>query len=150
MKRLLLVTPLLCVLAACGGGTGATHAALSHTTRLDDTPLRLDVEALHRVGQVAAVDLRLANRARAGTDQFSIDDTFSADGYSADVGGILLLDSRTGQPLTPLGADEADLGMTEIAPGGTQMIRAAFRAPRGDTADVFVPHFGLFRDVPVR
>ncbi len=148
MKRLLLFTPLVLVLAACGGA-GSTHPVLSHTTRLDDTPLRLDIEGLHRVGQVAAVDLRLANRADAGTDTFSIDDTFSADGYSADVGGILLLDSRTGQPLTALGAGEADL-TTELAPGGTQMIRAAFRAPRGDRADVFVPHFGLFRDVPVR
>ena len=153
MKRLLVFTPLLLVLAACGGTKSPSTQAgpiLSHATTLDEVPLKLDVIGLRRTAGIASVDLRLANRAPHGGDAFSIGDTFSADGLGYNVGGVLLLDPATGQPMTPLGADEADLGMAEVAPGGTQTIRAVFRAPRGDKADILVPHFGLFRDVPVR
>ena len=38
----------------------------------------------------------------------------------------------------------------EIASGGSQAFSVAFRDLRAKTADVLVPHFGLFRDVPVR
>jgi hypothetical protein len=58
-----------------------------------------------------------------------------------------MLDQRTGRELAPLHADELDM---QIAPGGTQAIQAVFPAPRGDKVDILVPHFGLFRNVPVR
>jgi hypothetical protein len=147
MKRLLAVLPLALVVTACGTGTQTTKPTLSHTTRINDVSLRLDVAAVHRVAGAAAVDLRLANRGTAGGDTYSIDDTFSDDG-SYDTSGVALLDQRTGRQSAPLAAGDVDVGV-EIAPGGTQTIRTVFPAPRGDKVDVLVPHFGLFRNVPV-
>jgi hypothetical protein len=147
MKRLLAVLPLALVVTACGTGTQTTKPILSHTTRINDVPLRLDVAGVHRVAGAAAVDLRLANRGTAGGDTYSIDDTFSDDG-SYDTSGVALLDQRTGRQSAPLAAGDVDVGV-EIAPGGTQTIRTVFPAPRGDKVDVLVPHFGLFRNVPV-
>jgi len=66
-----------------------------------------------------------------------------------DVGGVLMLDPNTGLQTTPLAADSVNLGMMDIEPGGTQLIRAVFPAPEGKTADILVPHFGVFRNVPV-
>lgn len=96
----------------------------------------------------AAVDLRLANRGAGGGDSYSIDDTFSDDG-SYDTGGFVMLDQKTGRERAPLAAGDLNTAV-EIAPGGTQTIRAIFPALRGDTVDVLVSHFGLFRTVPVR
>jgi hypothetical protein len=150
MKRLLLLIPVLVVLVGCGGGKGSPKPLLSHSASIGDTPLRLDVAGLHRVGDIVALDLRLENRAPRGDDPYEIDDTFAVEGsYDYDVGGVLMLDPKTGRQTSPIGADQVDLGMVEVAPGGTQLVRAVFRAPRGRTADVLVPHFGLFRDVPV-
>jgi hypothetical protein len=147
MKRLLAVLPLALVVTACGTGRQTTKPILSHTTRINDVPLRLDVAAVHRVAGAAAVDLRLANRGTAGGGTYSIDDTFSDDG-SYDTSGVALLDQRTGRQSAPLAAGDVDVGV-EIAPGGTQTIRTVFPAPRGDKVGVLVPHFGLFRNVPV-
>jgi hypothetical protein len=149
MKRLIAVLPLALVVTACGTSGPASKPILSHTARLGDVPLRLDVAGLHRVAGVAALDLRLANSSSAGGDAYSIDDTFSSEG-SYNTGGLLMLDQRTGREIAPLQADATDLGAMQIAPGGTQQIRTVFPAPRGDHVDVLVPHFGLFRDVPVR
>ena len=110
-------------------------------------PLRLDV-ALHRSGDVAALDLRLINRGPRGGDSFSIDDTFSREG-SSDLAGVLMVDTNTGHELDPLDRD-LDVPYTELAAGGTQSLRLVFPAPTGSTVDLLVPHFGLFRDVPVR
>jgi hypothetical protein len=151
MKRLLLLIPALVVLVGCGTGKDSPRPLLSHGASIDDTPLRLDVAGLHRVGEIVALDLRLANRAPRGGDPYEIDGTFAAEGgYDDDVGGVLMLDPKTGRQTSPLGADQVNLGMVEVAPGGTQLVRAVFPAPRGKTVDVLVPHFGLFRDVPVK
>jgi hypothetical protein len=152
MKRLLFVIPLVLVVAGCAAtaktSSPSTKPLLSRGARLDDIPLRLDVAGFHRVGGIAALDLRLINRAPRGGDAFSIDDTFSREGYS-DLGGVLLVDSGTGREIDPLD-DDVDVGSTEIAGGGSQSLRVAFPAPTGSTADVLVPHFGLFRGVPVK
>jgi len=147
MKRLLLLIPVLVVLVGCGGGKGSPRPTLSRSVHLDDVPLRLDVTALHRTGDVAALDLRLVNRAPRGGEAFDIDDTVSREG-NYDLGGVLLVDSGTGHELDPL-EDDADLAFTQVAGGGTQSLRVAFPAPSGGAVDVLVPHFGLFRDVPV-
>jgi hypothetical protein len=151
MKRILLLIPVLAVLAGCGTAKDSSTPAkpvLSRSTRLDDVPLRLDITGLHKAGDVAALDLRLVNRAPRGGDSFDIDDTFSREG-SDDLGGVLLLDVRTGHEMEPLD-DDVDLAFTQVAGGGTQSLRVAFPAPRGSTADVLVPHFGLFRGINVR
>jgi hypothetical protein len=62
----------------------------------------------------------------------------------------MLVDRQTGRALEPLHDDGLDLAFTDISGGGSQTLSVAFPAPRGKTADVLVPHFGLFRDVPVR
>jgi len=151
MKRLLLLIPLALVVTGCAATAKPSQPSatplLSRSAQLDDVPLRLDVAQLRRVGQTALLDLRLSNRAPRGGDAFSIDDTFSREGYS-DLGGVLLVDSRTGHELAPLD-DDVDLAFTEVSGGGTQSLRVRFPAPRGSTADVLVPHFGMFRDVPV-
>jgi hypothetical protein len=153
MKRLLFITPLLFVLGACGATTKSSSSSqpakpvLSRSAILDEVPLRLDVAGLRRRGRTAALDLRLVNRAPRGGDVFSIGDTFSRAGHY-DMGGVLLLDPRTGHELGAL-EDDVDFGFTEIAGGGSQMLSVSFPAPRGTTADVLVPHFGLFRSVPV-
>ncbi len=156
MKRLLLLIPLLVVVTGCGATvenhagdapSGALAPILSRSMRLDDVPLRLDVTGFHRRGAIAALDLRLVNRAPRGGDSFDIDDTFSREG-SYDLGGILLIDPRTGHELDPLD-DDVDLAFTEVDGGATQSLRVAFPAPSGATADVLVPHFGLFRAVGV-
>ena len=151
MKRLLLLFPLLLVLGGCAATKNPPHspaATLSRGAQLDDVPLRLDVAGLQRRGRIAALELRLINRAPRGGSAFSIDDTFSREGYS-DLGGVLLLDSRTGHELDPL-ENDVDLAFTEVSGGGTQSLTVSFPAPTGATADVLVPHFGLFRGVPVR
>lgn len=148
MKRLLLITPLLVVLVGCAGpGKDSMRPTLSRSAHLGEVPLRLDVTGVHRTGDVAALDLRLVNRAPRGGDAFDIDDTFSREG-NYDLGGVLLVDSGTGRELDPLD-DDADLAFTQVAGGGTQSLRVAFPAPRGKTVDILVPHFGLFRNVPV-
>jgi hypothetical protein len=151
MKRLFFLIPIFAVLAGCGTAKDSSHTRpiLSHTASVNDVPLRLDVGRMHRVGRVASLDLRLANRGPSGSDALSIDDMFSADS-SYDIGGVLMLDPQTGLPIPARDADSVDLGLVDLAPGGTQLIRAVFPAPRGETVDVLVPHFGLFRDVPVR
>jgi hypothetical protein len=151
MKRLLILIPLVAVVAGCAAtktSTSSDRPVLSRSARLDDVPLRLDVTSLKRVGEIAALDLRLINRAPRGGDAFDIDDTFSREG-SYDLGGVLLVDRGTDHELDPL-EDDAGLGFTAVAGGGTQSLRVAFPAPRGRSADVLVPHFGLFRNVPVR
>jgi hypothetical protein len=151
MKRLLLLFPLLVVLGGCAATKNPPHppaATLSRAAQLDDVPLRLDVAGLQRRGRIASLELRLINRAPRGGSAFSIDDTFSREGYS-DLGGVLLLDSRTGHELDPL-EDDVSLAFTEVSGGGTQSLTVSFPAPSGATADVLVPHFGLFRGVPVR
>jgi hypothetical protein len=146
MKRLLAVLPLALLVTACGSGGSASKPILSHSARIDDVPLRLDVAGVRRIAGAATIDLRLANRAPDGGDDYYVEDTFSNEGnYQAD--GVLMLDQRTGRELAPLQADDLDM---QIAPGGTQAIQALFPAPRGDQVDVLVPHFGLFRNVPVR
>jgi hypothetical protein len=148
MKRLLLFTPLLLSLAACGTtGHATSRKPLSRSARLDDVPLRLDVAALHRTGGIATLDLRLTNRGPRGADAFAIDDTFSREGL-ADLRGVLMVDARTGSELDALDRD-LDVDYTEIAGGGTQALRVVFPAPSGSAVDILVPHFGLFRDVPV-
>src|SRR5690348_15198202 len=128
MKRLLLFTPLLLSLAACGTtGHTASRGTLSRSVRLDDVPLRLDVEALHRSRGIATLDLRLINRGPRGAEAFSIDDTFSREGMS-DMRGVLLVDSASGRELDPLDRD-LDVDFTEVAGGGTQMLRVVFPAP---------------------
>jgi hypothetical protein len=152
MKRLLLFTLLLVTLGGCAATTsssGARAPVLSRSVTLDEVPLRLDVTGLHRRGAVAALDLRLVNRSPRGGQAFSIDDTFSREG-SYDLGGVLLVDSSSGHELAPLeNDDDLDLGFTEVSGGGTQSLRVAFPAPRGSKVDLLVPHFGLFRGVPV-
>jgi len=148
MKRLLAVLPLALVVTACGSGGSTGKPILSHTARIYDVPLRLDLAGVHRVAGAAAVDLRIANRGPSGGDTYSIDDTFSTDG-SYDASGVVMLDQKTGRESSPITVDNIDTAV-EIAPGGTQTIRTVFPAPRGDRVDVLVPHFGLFRDVPVR
>lgn len=136
------------MVTACGTGSQTARPILSHTARINDVPLRLDVAGVQRVGGAAAVDLRLANRGPSGGDSYSIDDTFSNDdGY--DASGVVMLDQKTGRESSPMAAGDLNTAV-EIAPGGTQRIRAIFPAPRGDAVDVVVPHFGLFRNVPVR
>lgn len=149
MKRLLAVLPLALVVTACGGSPSSTSKPiLSHTARVDDVPLRLDVTGVRRVAGGAAVDLRLANRSASGGDDYWIEDTFSSDG-SYDVSGVVMLDQKTGRESAPMRADDVDLDM-QIAPGGTQTVRTVFPPPHGERVDVLVPHFGLFRNVPVR
>jgi hypothetical protein len=151
MKRLLLFTLLLITLGGCAATTsspGAHTAVLSRSATLDDVPLRLDVTGLRRRGAVAALHLRLVNRSPRGGQAFSIDDTFSREG-SYDLGGVLLVDSSSGHELAPLEDNDLDLGFTEISGGGTQALSVAFPAPHGSKVDLLVPHFGLFRGVPV-
>ena len=148
MKRLLALLPLAVLVTACGSAGSHASRIVSHTARLDDVSLRLDVTRVQRRAGVAALDLRLANRSPSGSDGYSIDDTFSNDG-SYDVSGVVMLDKQTGREIAPMDPSSPDLDI-EIAPGGTQTIRTVFPAPRGDKVDVLVPHFGLFRDVPVR
>lgn len=148
MKRLFAVLPLALVVTACGSGGSTAKPILSHSAQINDIPLRLDVAGVHRVAGAAAVDLRLANRGASGGDSYSIDDTFSNDG-SYDVSGVVMLDQQTGRESAPIATGDADVA-AEIAPGGTQIVRTLFPAPRGDKVDVLVPHFGLFRNVPVR
>src|SRR4029077_19951841 len=52
LKRLLLFTPLVLVLAACGGTARPQPKLplLSHATTVDDVPLRLEVTDLSRLG----------------------------------------------------------------------------------------------------
>src|SRR5436305_1291613 len=131
MKRLLLLIPVLVLAAGCGTGKDATHngrSILAHTAQIDAVPLQLEIAGLHRVGQVAALDLRLANRAPSGSDAFYVNDTFSSEG-DYDVGGVLMLDPATGRQTTALAPDHVNLGMIEVGPGGTQLIRAVFPAP---------------------
>ena len=147
MKRLIAVLPLALVVTACGSGASTGRPILSHAARINDVPLRLDVAGVHRVAGAAALDLRLANRGASGGDAYYIEDTFSNDaGYNAS--GVMMLDQKTGRESSPMAVDSVDTGV-EIAPGGTQTIRTLFPAPRGDRVDVLVPHFGLFRNVPV-
>ena len=110
--------------------------------------MRLDVAGLRRIGRLAALDLRLINRSPYGGDAFSIDDTFSREGYD-DLDGVLVIDRHSGRELATVSDPEADTTMIDIASGGSQQLRVAFPAPSGNAVDVLVPHFGLFRNVPV-
>jgi hypothetical protein len=84
-----------------------------------------------------------------GSGWWSIADTFSADS-DGDLSAVALIDPVTGQRLHPLHDDaEPDLSEETMTPGGTKVLTATFPAPNGDTADVLVPHFGSFRDVPI-
>ena len=152
MKRLLLFTPLVLVLAACGGTATLKPklSLLSHASTLDDVPLRLDITSLSRIGSTAQLELRLTNRAPRGGDSFEVGDTFSRDGYSDDLDGVTMIDRETGRQLSPLHDDGADLYSLDVGGGGTQTLSVTYPAPKGDRVDLLVPHFGLFRDVPVR
>ena len=127
----------------------ARRAILSRSAHIQDIPLRLDVSVAHRQGRLAALDFRLINHAPIGTDAFEVDDAFSRDG-SYDMSGIVVLDRHAGNQLTTLPDPNTDTSMTQIGSGGSQNLRIAFPAPSGKAVDVLVPHFGLFRDVPVR
>jgi hypothetical protein len=126
----------------------AAESILSRSARLDDVPLRLDVAGLRRHGPTASLDLRLVNRALSGGDAFSIGDTFSRRGYYGHVDGILMIDPLAGRELDPLD-DGTDVGVAEIGGGGSQLLSVSFPAPRGPKVDLLIPHFGLFRGVPV-
>jgi hypothetical protein len=153
--RYLLLAPLLLVLGGCAmsaaSKTPTHHSApsLSRGALFGDVPLRLDVASLRRRGRTAALEFRLINRAPLGGNTFDIEDTFSRAG-DWDLGGVSLLDPSTGRELAPLAGDSVDLSSVEIAPGGSQTLSVSFPAPRGQMADVLVPHFGLFQDIPVR
>jgi hypothetical protein len=154
MKKLIPLLPLLLVLGGCTAAaatrTSDPHSApiLSRSASLDDIPLRLDVAGLHRQGRTATLALRLSNRAPRGGDAFEISDTFSRDD-NADLGGILLVDTSTGHELAAL-EEDIDLYSVAVAPDGSQTLSVSFPAPTGKSVDLLVPHFGLYRDVPVR
>jgi hypothetical protein len=154
MKKLIALLPLILVLGGCTAAAATRpsshHSAstLSRSVQLDEIPLRLDVIGLHRRGRTAILSLRLDNRAPRGGDAFEIDDTFSRED-DADLGGILLVDTSTGHEL---GALEEDINLysVAVAPDGSQALIVSFPAPTGMSVDLLVPHFGLYRDVPVR
>lgn len=131
---------------------------LSRAARVDGVPLRMDVALLRRVGNTATLDLRLRNNAAHGGPTFVLGTYFDDEDWWEDVSGIYLMDPATGHRL-PVRTDIDDECLCTrntddiaIRPGGTAMLTATFPAPsRGaSTADVIVPHFGAFRDVPLR
>jgi hypothetical protein len=110
----------------------------------------LDIADLRRRGRTVTLDLRLRSNAPHGAPEHVIGADFAshADG---DLSAVSLVDPVTGARLHPL-TDEAaqDLFDEVLTPGGTKVLTVSFPAPRGKSADVIVPHFGSFRDVPVR
>lgn len=129
---------------------------LSRTARVDGVALRMDVALLRRAGGTATLDLRLVNGAEPGGASFDVGDHFDDDGWEDSVSGIYLIDSATGQKIRPrfdghscvCTRNGSDI---ELPPGATTMLTATFPAPSPGTAsaDVVVPHFGAFRDVPL-
>jgi hypothetical protein len=96
--------------------------------------------------------MRLRSNAPRGHDDYLIGAAFSATA-NGDFSAMSLIDPVTGARLRPAAWDpdtDPDLFDEVLTPGGTKTLSVSFPAPRGRTADVLVPHFGSFRDVPVR
>jgi hypothetical protein len=154
--------------AGAGGGHGSaiggsplpsppSSVTLSRAARVDDVPLRMDIALLRRAGRVATLDLRLRSMAPHGGMTYLVGSAFAATIAAGYVDGIYLMDPTTGGKLSPIFRGGTCVCTTngydlEIAPGGTAMLTASFPAPSpaAHTADVIVPHFGAFRDVPLR
>lgn len=172
MNKILLLFPVAAVatvaLVVTGWATGARRpldarsleapsitVTLSRTARIDDVPLRMDIALLRRAGRTVTLDLQLRSTAARGADAFPVEGAFGRDRFAYDLGGVYLLDPATGARL-PVRRDRGCVCSTtdgvELAPGGSTILSASFPAPSPEAKalDVVVPHFGAFRDVPLR
>jgi hypothetical protein len=162
------------VATGCGGGAAGgaegdsrgverlpsppSSVTLSRAARILGVPLRMDIALLRRAGRVVTLDLRLRSLAAHGERYYEIGSDFAKDCCADDsLSGVYLMDPTTGAKLNPLVRDHQCVCTQQadwitIAPGGTAMLTASFPAPSpaAHTADVIVPHFGAFRDVPLR
>lgn len=172
MNKLLLVLPLAVlaavVLAVSGWVTvprrpldarsleaPSATVTLSRTARIGEVPLRLDIALLRRAGRTVTLDLALRSTAARGSEAFAIEGAFGATPFRYDLSGVYLLDPATGARL-PVRRDRGCVCSAtdgvDVAPGGSTILSASFPAPspEADALDVVVPHFGAFRDVPLR
>lgn len=141
-----------------GAAAPPSTVALSRAARIDGVALRMDVALLRRAGRTATLDLRLRSNAPHGGPTFTVGDRFADyEGGPENLSGVYLMDPMTGRRLRARDYSgecvcTGDGGTIRLQPGGTTMLTATFPAPslRARSADVVVPHFGAFRDVPLR
>ena len=144
--------------AGAAVGVPPSTITLSRASRVAGVPLRMDIALARRTGRTVTLDLRLRSTAAHGGPAFGVNWQFSADQSEEDVSGVYLVDPTTGRKLSPRRDAHGTCICTddgysiEVAPGGTTMLTASFPGPSplAHAVDVVVPHFGAFRDVPLR
>jgi glucose/arabinose dehydrogenase len=146
--------------------SGQTTVLASANSTVDDDPARIEIVSLHRAGQVVEMTLRLVNlRPKSFDESMQVgnvfDDNLTYFNGTADPGdtldGIYLVDGQlgkkylvahdsAGQPLT-----DTALGGTFIQPGQSAILSATLAAPPTTVTsiDVFIPHFGTLKGVPI-
>lgn len=134
----------------------APPTELARTVRVHDVPLRIEVARLRRSGRAVTLDLRVRSLTPSGGPRFWFGRAFSAH-WRTYADGFTLTDPITGRTLRVRDDADGDCECSStynvsLAPGGQTVLSATFPAPSplARTIDVVVPHFGAFRDVPLR
>lgn len=128
-------------------------------------PVRLQIVHLDREGSTTSLGLRLTSRATLGPYVSNrLDDGVTQPVRNSDsqengssLDGIYLIDRTHGEKyLVARDADnrcicDSELGDTRLTNLGPLHLSATFGAPPDDVTavDVFVPHFGIFANVPL-
>jgi hypothetical protein len=164
--------------ATTPSGTATTPAASSAPAlaaregNVNDIPVRLEIIELKRSGSTVALSLRLSttsDRRAQVADTFDdgifqatgknrVSDNPTAEVRNADsVDGIALIDAKNARKHL-VGRDaegnclcDVDLGRGFVTSDGPLLLSATFGAPPADVQamDVFVPHYGTFKNVPL-
>lgn len=155
-----------------GAGAPASKTGPALASRdglVDKQPVTLQIAELKRSGSTTALTLRLQEGPGAGTTAQvagTFDDglfekqtgngaTSISGGSSLD--GVFLIDAKNrkkylvGRDPTGACACESNLGNAFVGKSAPLLLSATFGAPPPDVraVDVFVPHFGTFKDVPL-
>jgi len=144
-------------------------ALASRDGLVDKQPVTLQIAELKRSGSTTALILRLQEGPGAGTTA-QVAETFDDGLFEKQTGngatsisggssldGVFLIDAKNrkkylvGRDPTGACACESNLSTAFVGKSAPLLLSATFGAPPADVraVDVFVPHFGTFKDVPL-
>lgn len=136
---------------------------------VDKQPVTLQIAELKRSGSTTALTLRVQEGPGAGTTA-QVAETFDDGLFEKQTGngatsisggssldGVFLIDAKNrkkylvGRDPTGACACESNLSTAFVGKSAPLLLSATFGAPPADVraVDVFVPHFGTFKDVPL-
>lgn len=144
--------------------TASTASLANAQSSWDDNTARLDIVKLQRSGGVTTLNVRLTNEDAEGSNSLQVNALFD-DGIAQGndrsavdtMDGISLIDATNrkkylaARDSSGACACDTDLGSTFVEAGQSVNLSATFGAPPPAvrTVNVFVPHFGTFKDVPI-